>query len=701
MLYSVVIALLLATAYAVSLDDVANGLTATAVTRDESWYGLETSGTLWVIASDGSQVAGLSWPQGAFSTISALPCTSSQLSACTAFSTKSMTPSTDAVLLLPPEPYKLTTAGVEWLDLAARHYLTSAAQTRATSDSSLAHTVGIAGMAELIHPGHIDGVVLASPAGTPFSQYAVGVPSLTGFPDSALLLTVTTWQAWLATSPSDLSWASAWAAATTAKWQLVGANIPQQWPLHCTDSAACSDVALPWILRRLPLSVARVSAGGAIDGQLLWELESRLNAAALHIAALDGGLPVMAVSNGGYADLVKSWSCNLAAAGGKLPLLEQLVITCTDAACVTAAAAAPMMQRVVVQPMNEVQHTETLAASALSGVKASEVADVLRTQTDVDIGTPKYIALMYQRMALQVMATRCGAPYMLAEADFVWFKHAPQVLMSEYGWEGTGKAPTWDTIWYNDAPPKGNGGVGGALMIFRATEAAQRLGDAALSTLKQRLGNIMRNALQRLKGSSVVDMADQAVWQEKVPPLIGSGSAKVLPTKTWVYGRWYEGKKPESWKADDMVLLHNNYIIGKSTKVKRFKQFGQWFIDEAGTKCVMPKGAAVHYPAAFLDLHTPEPAGSTPRATVRTAELESKPAAPSRSPSTPDSGPLPSTGGLTLPLTLRQGNAASSSGSLVYGQVVLSFMVLGGLIVALLWRSRGAVLGSTASSSRR
>lgn len=700
MLYLVVFTLLLATAYAVSLDDVASSLTATAVTRDESWYGRGASGTLWVIASDVSQIDGLAWMQGAFSTISVLPCASSHISACTVFPTASMRSDTDAILLLPPKPYRLTTAGAEWLDLAARHYMTSAAQTRATSDGSLARKVGIAGMAQLVHPGRIDGAVLTSPAGTPFSQYAVAIPSLTGLPASALLLTVKTWQAWLATSPPDLSWTSAWAAAKTSQWQLVGANIPQQWPLHCTDSAACSDVALPWIMRRLPLSVALVSSDGAIDGQLLWELESRLNAAALHIAALDGTLPVMAVSNGGYADLVKSWSCNLAAAGGKLPLLEQLVITCTDAACVTAAAAAPMMQRVVVQPVNEVQHTETLAASALSGVKASQVADVLRTQTDVDIGTPKYIALMYQRMALQVMATRCGVPYMLAEADFVWFKHAPQVLMSEYGWEGTGKAPTWDTIWYNDAPPKGNSGVGGALMIFRATEAAQRLGDAALSTLKQRLSNIMRNALQRLKGNSVVDMADQAVWQEKVPPLIGTGSAKVLPTKTWVYGRWYEGKKPESWKAEDMVLLHNNYIIGKSTKVKRFKKFSQWFIDEAGNRCVMPKDAAVHYPTAFLDLHMPEPAGATPRAAMRTVELESKPAAPSRRPSRPDSGPVTSTG-LTLPLTLRQGNAAGSSGSLVHGQVVLSFMVLGSLVVALLWRSRATVFGSAALSSRR
>ena len=63
----------------------------------------------------------------------------------------------------------------------------------------------------------------------------------------------------------------------------------------------------------------------------------------------------------------------------------------------------------------------------------------------------------------------------------------------------------------------------------------------------------------------------------------------VLPVRFFPYGRAYFEAMPEKERSE-VVVIHNNFMIGKSKKIQRFRDFRLWAIEfQQNTKCKKEK----------------------------------------------------------------------------------------------------------------
>lgn len=278
-------------------------------------------------------------------------------------------------------------------------------------------------------------------------------------------------------------------------------------------------------------------------------------AAITRLSRAHGGHPVaVTLVNGAFLGMVRSWLCNLQAAGIAQPLIAWVALDDE------AAAALRTVPNSVVVSLSEY----------LGGRDAS---------AGVSWASLGYWRLMLARTRLLRDALVAGVDLLVFEADAVWLRDPWPALRADPAADVTG----FDT----------SDEIGGGFLLLRATlRARQLLADVAL-LFEGTFNDLSASCFGDRAGDAHEIKNDQSFLTQLLRKEAESYRAgnpvrfSLLDPNLFVDGRWYwEKGNPYGPEAADPVVINNNWISGTEAKVARAKRWGHWFWDEGAERCI-------------------------------------------------------------------------------------------------------------------
>ena len=257
---------------------------------------------------------------------------------------------------------------------------------------------------------------------------------------------------------------------------------------------------------------------------------------AIHEIQTAHGFARIQLLNQGYVEFTKSWVCNVR----PFPdvLASTLFIT-----------------------------TDTIAYQELQKIFPTLhiVLELYSSPAQLTYGQHAYYSFMLFRTALISRMLRTGATLWLTESDSVWFSDPTSHVLAVEG----------DMVTMNDdtAPRKM---TQGGFVLLRATPTTLRLWSRLMVQLSSKMNHTLAG----------VDMGDTGSEQIMMNELVKTEphlKLAWLDPNLFVSGKYYSMQPKPSHPA---VVL-NNWIAGNAAKKQRAKQWGHWFLDDAGV-CTAP-----------------------------------------------------------------------------------------------------------------
>jgi len=182
----------------------------------------------------------------------------------------------------------------------------------------------------------------------------------------------------------------------------------------------------------------------------------------------------------------------------------------------------------------------------------------------LDYGTLQYQLLMLKRTFVVRHLLRLGYDVLVVDNDSVWLENPLPLLAYVRGFGA-------DAV----AQPEADGRACLGFILVRASPASVAGWDFVARDLSQRMVRAAR------KGCfENIDESDQVVFMELVQT--GKLVVSVLSADHFPWGAKFFALNPSA-SYPGVVVVHNNYIIGKQQKIARFRRFNLWFLDDTLT----------------------------------------------------------------------------------------------------------------------
>ena len=252
------------------------------------------------------------------------------------------------------------------------------------------------------------------------------------------------------------------------------------------------------------------------------------------------GVVLFAVINDAYCDFAASWCCNTAAMGD---LHERVLFVTMDVT--TGQRLKTLWPKLTVVSFN---------TSGFSGAQEYSKAG--------------YVRITAERTRLVLLLLEAGLRVLLFEVDCLWLSDPLPLMTAQEGdIIATKVTSSADT-------------ASGFLLLnpTTATVSLWRRLTQAMMTLHPRLA--------KSKDSDVVPehLDDQPFLTDLVKKKYAGIRIVYMPPETFPDGKWYGLPASARAARPRPVIINNNWVIGKDTKIRRAKAFGHWFwISDSGT----------------------------------------------------------------------------------------------------------------------
>lgn len=299
------------------------------------------------------------------------------------------------------------------------------------------------------------------------------------------------------------------------------------------------------------------------------------------------GLVVLQLLNIGYANMTKSWICNLLQ---KLPdsdILSKTLFVATDTESFN------LMSRFHLG----------------DGQQLHIYLERYKGPSEMTFGQKDYYDLMFFRTRMITLLLEDGIDIWLTESDAVWLADPePDILGAT---NEAGIRADWVTM--SDSPRQAKRKMlQGGFQLLRSTAPTIKLWQDVFSYLGKETD--LKNNEQIILNNLIHESRTLKVaWAD--PDL-------------YVPGLWYNtdlhgkpmGKAGAGYLAKPKVIL-NNYILGIPAKTRRAKANGHWYYDEASDKCTAAM-SGVQIQPTYTHLLLQSERRSTETASLRTSEVD-------------------------------------------------------------------------------
>jgi hypothetical protein len=246
---------------------------------------------------------------------------------------------------------------------------------------------------------------------------------------------------------------------------------------------------------------------------------------------------VLQLLNEGYVEMTKSWICNVRRFG---TVLSMTLFVTTDQVAYDALTAFDTTLHVVLEPYT--------------------------APKTMQYGQSTYYNYMLFRTKLITILLDSNLTLWLTESDAVWLKDPTNIVL-----ETEGDMVTMS----DDRPPRKL--LQGGFQLLRPTDATKRVWTR------------MRDAFEtKMKIVSKQEIGDHGSEQLMLDSMI-SKDAELrvgwLDPQKFVPGLWYKDTSYQKTLPAPAVIL-NNWIVGNDAKVARAKEWGHWFLEQNGGKCL-------------------------------------------------------------------------------------------------------------------
>jgi FkbM family methyltransferase len=268
---------------------------------------------------------------------------------------------------------------------------------------------------------------------------------------------------------------------------------------------------------------------------------SSMEATASRIAK-DNGFVFLLFLNAAYLEMTKSFICNLRSIHAHDILSHILFIMADEQSASTLLSFAP---------------------------DAGVFVEKYETPHSVSYGSHAYFRLTVERLRLQRQLIDYGVSVAVIEADATWFQDGARV-----------EDMLRDSLSKHDmvsADDTGNRLISAGFLAISANEKTQAFFGHYVQTYETKLA-------QHTGSNNIGDVGEQ----HTMTPLLRKSNLDVmwLDTCNFARGQWYDNTSTYHKGCEEPWVLQNNWIVGNDAKVARAKEWGHWFLEQNGGKCL-------------------------------------------------------------------------------------------------------------------
>ena len=252
------------------------------------------------------------------------------------------------------------------------------------------------------------------------------------------------------------------------------------------------------------------------------------------------GVVLFAVINDAYFDFAASWCCNTAAMGD---LHERVLFVTMDVT--TGQRLKTLWPKLTVVSLN---------ASGLSGAQEYSKAG--------------YVRITAERTRLVLLLLEAGLRMLLFEVDCLWLSDPLPLMTAQEG----------DII---ATKVTSSADTASGFLLLNPTTATVSLWRRLTQAMME-----LHSRLEKSKDSHLVpeELDDQPFLTGLVKKKYAGIRIVYMPPETFPDGKWYGLPASARAARPRPVIINNNWVIGKDTKIRRAKAFGHWFwISDSGT----------------------------------------------------------------------------------------------------------------------
>lgn len=252
------------------------------------------------------------------------------------------------------------------------------------------------------------------------------------------------------------------------------------------------------------------------------------------------GVVLFAVINDAYFDFAASWCCNTAAMGD---LHERVLFVTMDVT--TGQRLKTLWPKLTVVSLN---------ASGLSGAQEYSKAG--------------YVRITAERTRLVLLLLEAGLRVLLFEVDCLWLSDPLPLMTAQEG----------DII---ATKVTSSADTASGFLLLNPTTATVSLWRRLTQAMME-----LHSRLEKSKDSHLVpeELDDQPFLTGLVKKKYAGIRIVYMPPETFPDGKWYGLPASARAARPRPVIINNNWVIGKDTKIRRAKAFGHWFwISDSGT----------------------------------------------------------------------------------------------------------------------
>jgi len=206
-------------------------------------------------------------------------------------------------------------------------------------------------------------------------------------------------------------------------------------------------------------------------------------------------------------------------------------------------------------------------------------AELPDSDSNQDYGTSKFEWVVLQRTRLISDFLHLGYDVLGGDADEVFIKNPFAYLEENYA------TSTKDML----AQPEADGRQCIGYILYRNTPSMRKVYSLLLKNQECLVWQCFKNGINKLQG----DTGDQLTMLQITNFL--KPNTENFPADKFPWGsKFFDGNTHRSI-AQMPIVVHNNYIIGKAAKLKRFRDYNIWLLDQQG-QCRVEKGKTDWYP---------------------------------------------------------------------------------------------------------
>lgn len=188
-------------------------------------------------------------------------------------------------------------------------------------------------------------------------------------------------------------------------------------------------------------------------------------------------------------------------------------------------------------------------------------------EDELEFGQVSYFRLMSRRLSLFIQLLENNINIFIAESDAVWTGNPLHTLPTGLDWD---IAAGWDQSVYMMG-----------FSFIRATEAS-------IDALTSVMGSFESLLAKYHDDDNLVNFTgphDAFIFRDYVKSHQKEMKVVALDPYLHLGGKWYTDCASIQY-CKLPITIQNNWIVGNTAKIERFKTFGQWYLEDSGEKCV-------------------------------------------------------------------------------------------------------------------